>query len=73
MAGLTKDEAVVLCSSVREQNQATLFSPERIQCWKCVRASRNNPDAMIMASKPGYLGCDLINKLLARIKRASSV
>ncbi|MBN1857011.1 MAG: hypothetical protein JW846_08675 [Dehalococcoidia bacterium] len=73
MEGLTRDEAVLLCSRVREQNQATVYSPERIQCWKCVRSSGGNPDAMLMTRSPGYLGCDLINKLLARMKRASSV
>ena len=73
MEGLTRSEAVVLCSRVREQNQATLSSPDRIQCWKCVRSSGGNPERMIMASAPGYLGCDLINKMLARTKRASIV
>lgn len=31
-----------------------------------------NPDLMYMARKPGFLGCDLMNKLRTRTERARS-
>ena len=73
MEELTRDEAESLCSQVREQNQAKLFTPERMQCWSCLRSSDGDPDRKHMATKPGYLGCSLMNKLRARMKRARMV
>lgn len=72
MQALTRDEAVALCSKVREQSHAVLSSIVRRECWQCRRASGGNPDLMYMSRKPGYLGCDLINRLRARIERAHS-
>lgn len=73
MEGLTRLEAVALCSTVREQNQAALSSPTRMQCWQCLKASEGDPDRMYMSRSPGFLGCDLMNKLRARAARARSV
>ncbi len=73
MEELTREEAESLCSQVREQNQATLFGSERMQCWRCLRSSSGDPDRMYMAAKPGYLGCSLMNKLRTRMARARSV
>jgi hypothetical protein len=73
MEGLTKLEAVALCSTVREQNHAVLSSPTRMQCWQCLNASEGDPDRMYMSRMPGFLGCDLMNKLRARAARARSL
>jgi hypothetical protein len=70
MEGLTKDEAVALCRKVREQNQAVISAPGRMQCRNCRRMSGDDPDRMYMAARPGYLGCDLINGMRARLRRA---
>ncbi|MBE9506311.1 MAG: hypothetical protein IMY84_05785 [Chloroflexi bacterium] len=72
MEKLTREEAESLCSQVREQNQATLFTSERMQCWHCTRSSGGDPDRMYMAAKPGYLGCSLMNKLRRRMERSRS-
>jgi len=73
MEDLTREEAESLCSQVREQNQAKLFTPERMQCWRCLRSSDGDPDRRYMAGKPGYLGCSLMNKLRTRMERARTV
>lgn len=72
MKGYTKAEAVALCSRVREQSQAFVSTPGRNQCWQCQKQSGDDPELMYMARKPGYLGCDLMNKLWARTARAHS-
>lgn len=72
MRGLTREEAVALCSKVREQSWAVVSTTVRNECWRCQRASEGDPDKMVMASKPGNLGCDLINRLRARSDRARS-
>jgi len=73
MKGLTRLEAVALCSMVREQNHATLSSPARMQCWRCMKASEGDPDRMYMSRMPGFLGCELMNKFRARSERARGV
>ena len=73
MEELTREQAESLCSQVREQNQAKLFTPERMQCWRCLRSSAGDPDRKYMADRPGYLGCPLMNKLRTRMERARSV
>jgi len=73
MEELTREEAESLCSQVREQNRATLFTSERMQCWRCLRSSGGDPDRMYMSGRSGYLGCSLMNKLRARSVRARSV
>lgn len=73
MEGLTRAEAVALCSRVREQNHAVLSSPARAQCWKCQTVSEGELDRMYMSRKPGFLGCDLMNKLRARAERARNL
>lgn len=70
---LSRHEAEELCSLVREQGLATLFSPDRARCHQCMRASRGDPDLMLMGKRPGYRGCDLVNRLRARLERARSV
>lgn len=72
MNGYTKAVAVALCNKVREQNQASVSTPDRMQCWHCQRQSGGDPDHMYMARKPGCLGCDLVNRLRARSERARS-
>jgi len=72
MVGYTRAEAVALCSKVREQSSAVVSTTNRAQCWQCQRVSGGNPDEMYMSRKPGYLGCDLINRLRARTGRARS-
>lgn len=72
MKGLTREDAVALCSRVQEQNSAVVSNPGRLQCWQCQRESQGEPDRMYMSRKPGYLGCDLINTLRARSTRARS-
>lgn len=72
MNGHTRTEAMALCNRVREQNQATVATPDRMQCWQCQKLSGGDPDLMYMARKPGYLGCDLMNRLWARTRRAHS-
>ncbi len=72
MRGLTRDEAVALCARVREQGQAMLSTPDRRQCWRCQQESQGDPDRMYIARSPGFLGCDLVNKLRARSERARS-
>jgi len=71
--GYTRAEAVAQCSRVREQSRAAVSTPDRMRCWQCLRQSGEDPDRMYMASKPGYLGCDLMNRLWARSERAHSV
>ena len=73
MRGLTREEAVALCNKVQEQNSAVLSTPGRLQCWQCQRESHGEPARMYMSRKPGYLGCDLMNTLRARVERARSV
>ena len=70
---LSRSEAEKLCSLVREQGMATLFSPDRARCHQCMRVSKGNPDLMLMGKRPGYRGCDLVNRLWARLERAHSV
>ena len=74
MNGYTKAEAVAvaLCNKVRKQNQASVSTPDRMQCWHCQRQSGVDTNRMYMAGKPGYLGCDLMNRLQARTERAHS-
>lgn len=72
MRGITKDEAIALCAKVREQNRASLSSPSRRLCWQCQQESGGDIDRSYMAGKPGYLGCDLVNRLRARSHRALS-
>ena len=72
MKGYTRAEAVALCSRVREQSQAIVATPDRMQCRRCLKESEGDPDRMYMAGKPGYLGCDLMNRLRARATRARS-
>lgn len=69
MSGHTRAEAVALCNKVQEQNRAFVSTPDRMQCWQCRKSSGGDPDRMYMARKPGYLGCDLINRLRARTER----
>jgi hypothetical protein len=73
MNGYTRAEAVALCSRVREQSRAVVSTPDRMRCWQCLRQSGGDPDLMYMARKPGYLGCDLMNRLRTRTERARSV
>jgi len=73
MEGYTRAEAVALCSRVREQSSAVVSTTSRGQCWQCQKASGGNPDEMYMSRKPGYRGCDLMNRLWARTGRARSV
>jgi hypothetical protein len=73
MKGLTREDAVALCNKVQEQNSAVLSTPGRLQCWQCQRESQGDPDRMYVARKPGYLGCDLVNRLRARVERALSL
>jgi hypothetical protein len=70
MAGYTRVEAMALCSKVREQGSALLSNTVRTQCLRCQRAAEGDPDLMNMSKKPGYLGCDLMNRLWARSGRA---
>ncbi len=70
MEGITREEAVALCSKVQEQNRAALSSPARMQCWQCQRDSGGEVDRTYMAAMPGFLGCDLVNKLRTRMERA---
>lgn len=72
MRGSTKDEAIALCAQVREQNRASLSSPSRTLCWQCQQESGGDADRSYLARKPGYLGCDLVNRLRARSNRARS-
>jgi len=58
---------------VREQGLATLFSPDRARCHRCVHVAAGNPDLMLMGRLPGYRGCDLVNRLRARLERARSI
>ena len=73
MEPLLRNEAEELCALVREQGQATLFSPDRARCHECWHASRGDPDRMLMGTRQGYRGCDLVNRLRARSERARSV
>jgi len=73
MNELTREAAVSLCSKVREQNRACLSSSDRMECWRCERQSSGNPGRMYMSRIPGYLGCELVNKLRARSERARGV
>ncbi len=73
MEELTREEAESLCLQVREQNRATLFTSERMQCWHCLRSSGGDPGRRYMAARPGYLGCSLMNKLRTRMERARLV
>ncbi len=70
MEHLTREEAVDLCRRVREQNQAMISAPGRTHCRLCNQSSGDEPDRMYMARRPGYLGCDLINGMRARLRRA---
>jgi hypothetical protein len=70
---LSRHEAEELCYLVREQGMATLFSPDRARCHQCLHASRGDPDLMLMGRRPGYQGCDLVNRLRARLARARSI
>lgn len=73
MEGITKAEAVALCTRVREQSRAVLSNTNRTECWQCQKASGGDPDLMYMSRKPGYLGCDVINALRARTRRTRNV
>ncbi|MFC2008480.1 hypothetical protein ACFLUT_00290 [Chloroflexota bacterium] len=70
---LLRDEAEQLCALVREQGQATLFSPDRARCHQCMHVFRGDPDLMLMGRRQGYRGCDLVNRLRARLERARTV
>jgi len=70
MDGLTRDEAVALCRKVREQNQAVVSAPGRTQCRQCFHLSGPDPEKTYMARRSGYLGCDLMNSMRARMQRA---
>ncbi len=72
MKGISQEEAVALCAKVREQNRATLSSPTRMLCWQCQQDSGGDVLETYMTRKPGFLGCDLVNKLRARSERARS-
>ena len=73
MEGLTRDEAVALCRKVREQNQAAVSAPGRTQCRQCLHLSSQDPDKMYAAGRSGYLGCDLMNGMRARMRRARTI
>ena len=73
MEPLLREDAEELCALVREQGQATLFSPDRARCHACMHASGGDPALMLMGKRSGYRGCDLVNRLRARSTRARSV
>ncbi len=72
MERITREEAVALCAKAREQSRAALSSPTRRLCWQCQQQSGGDIDHSYMATRPGFLGCDLVNRLRARAKRARS-
>ncbi len=72
MRGYTREEAVALCARVREMSQSLVSTPDRMQCQQCRQESEGHVERAYMARRPGYLGCDLINRLWARTKRAHS-
>ncbi len=69
MRGISREEAIALCAKVREQNQASLASPSRPLCWQCQQESDGEVDGSYMARKPGFLGCDLVNRQRTRSER----
>lgn len=66
MKDIGRDEARRLCGRVREQQSAATFTQGREQCRRCMRESLGDPDRTMMADRPRYAGCVLVNRLRAR-------
>ena len=65
-SNITFDDAVKICSQIREQRKSKWYNLSLLQCWGCWKFSGGDYDKMCMKSASGYDGCNLINKRYGR-------
>ena len=63
-APLDRDTAIEICQQVQTEIRGKPWSAAWWQRWGCRRFSRGDPEEMCIAAKPGYRGCELLNRRL---------
>ena len=61
MINIKKSVALLLCSTIRQENSGKWYTWAGLTCWSCLRSSKGKPAKMRMRRKRGYRGCRLVN------------
>ncbi len=66
---LDRDTAMGTCQQVQAEVRGKRWSAAWWQCWGCRRFSGSDPEKMCIAAKPGYRGCELVNRRLEKAQQ----
>lgn len=69
---LSREEALRLCTEVREARASRWYRVLPGQCWGCMKASDGVPEKMCIYDGKSYGGCTLVNRLHAERLRGST-
>ena len=70
MDAIRREVALLICATIRQENQGKWYTFAGLQCWGCMKFSKGDPAKMCISSREGYRGCKLVNKRHAKLSGA---